>query len=111
MSPRGKQPSGLLTQQKVLRAAVALFLEKGCASIMRGYMTVPCDLYFTIERKLRRFLSCCMRLYCVPEEKQEQVIARVLQMDLRTQAQEIVGEAVRRAEAGFEAVMADTGQA
>ena len=46
-----------------------------------------------------------------PEEKQEQVIARVLQMDLRTQAQEIVGEAVRRAEAGFEAVMADTGQA
>ena len=33
------------------------------------------------------------------------------QMDLRTQAQEIVGEAVRRAEAGFEAVMADTGQA
>ena len=52
-----------------------------------------------------------MRLYCVPEEKQEQVIARVLQMDLRTQAQEIVGEAVRRAEAEFEAVMADTGQA
>ena len=46
-----------------------------------------------------------------PEEKQEQVIARVLQMDLRTQAQEIVGEVVRRAEAGFEAVMADTGQA
>lgn len=67
--------------------------------------------FYEIERKLRRFLSCCMRLYCVPEEKQEQVIARVLQMDLRTQAQEIVGEAVRRAEAGFEAVMADTGQA
>ena len=29
MSPRGKQPNGLLTQQKVLRSAVALFLEKG----------------------------------------------------------------------------------
>lgn len=28
---RGKQASGLLTQQKVLRAAVALFLEKGYA--------------------------------------------------------------------------------
>ena len=27
--PRGKQSVGLLTQQKVLRAAVALFLEKG----------------------------------------------------------------------------------
>lgn len=29
MSPRGKQANGLLTQQKMLRAAVALFLEKG----------------------------------------------------------------------------------
>ena len=27
--PRAKQSVGLLTQQKVLRAAVALFLEKG----------------------------------------------------------------------------------
>ena len=27
--PRGKQSGDLLTQQKVLRAAVALFLEKG----------------------------------------------------------------------------------
>ena len=29
MSPRGKQTNGLLTQQKMLRAAVALFLESG----------------------------------------------------------------------------------
>ena len=29
LSPRGKQPHGLLTQQKMLRAAVALFLESG----------------------------------------------------------------------------------
>ena len=78
---------------------------------MRGFMGRPCDLYFTMERKLRRFLGCSMRLYRVPEEKQEQVIAQVLQMDLRTQAQGLVDEAVRRAEAGFEAVMADTGRA
>lgn len=36
MSPRGKQPNGLLTQQKVLRAAVALFLEKGYARTTTG---------------------------------------------------------------------------
>ena len=29
LPPKGKQPAGLLTQQKVLRAAVAQFLEKG----------------------------------------------------------------------------------
>lgn len=44
-------------------------LEIASAGVMRGFMGRPCDLYFTIERKLRRFLSCCMRLYCVPEEK------------------------------------------
>lgn len=43
-------------------------LEIASAGVMRGFMGRPCDLYFTIERKLRRFLSCCMRLYCVPEE-------------------------------------------
>ena len=30
MSLRGKQANGLVTQQRVLRAAVAQFLEKGC---------------------------------------------------------------------------------
>ena len=34
--PRGKQSVGLLTQQKVLRAAVALFLEKGYTKTMTG---------------------------------------------------------------------------
>lgn len=32
----GKQAGGLLTQQKVLRAAVALFLEKGYAKTTTG---------------------------------------------------------------------------
>ena len=75
--------------------------------------TTACQPFSAVatHSKVSPFLAAVMRLYCVPEEKQEQVIARVLQMDLRTQAQEIVGEAVRRAEAGFEAVMADTGQA
>lgn len=83
-------------------------LEIASAGVMRGFMGRPCDLYFTLERKIRRFLSCCMRLYCVPQEKQEEMIAQVLQMDLHTQAKAVVADAVRRAEAGFEAVMADT---
>lgn len=36
MSLRGKQPNGLLTQQRVPRAAVALFLEKGYARTTTG---------------------------------------------------------------------------
>ena len=29
----------------------------GSAAIMRGYMARPCDVYFTLERKLERFLQ------------------------------------------------------
>ena len=32
-------------------------LEIGSAGIMRGYMSSPCDTYFTLEKKLARFLS------------------------------------------------------
>lgn len=227
MSPRGKQPNGLLTQQKVLRAAVALFLEKGyaktttgeiaraagigqssffhvfpskealllelvrrmfggqfdlaqqhsgqedpvflyavetslqlhiaelteplrelyvvgyslpstaayiyrstasrlqaifspylpdaqpkdfyemeiaSASIMRGYMTVPCDLYFTMDAKITRFLDCALKLYDVPPEKRRAVTAAVLQMDLHAMAAGIIRRTVAQAEAGFEAL-------
>ena len=111
MSLRGKQANGLVTQQRVLRAAVAQFLEKGytgtttsaylyrstaerlqgifgpylpgaqpkdfyemeiaSAGIMRSFMAVPCDLYFTIEAKTARFLDCALKLYNVPAERRQ----------------------------------------
>ena len=77
---RGKQASGLLTQQKMLRAAVKLFLEKRyegtttaeiarAAGMMRSFVAVPCDMYFTVERKIARFLECALKLYNVPPER------------------------------------------
>ena len=30
---------------------------------MRGFMTVPCNLYFTAEAKVARFLDCALKLY------------------------------------------------
>lgn len=43
-------------------------LELASAGVTRSYMSVPCDMYFTMERKIRRYLSCCFRIYCVPEK-------------------------------------------
>lgn len=39
MSLRGKQANGLVTQQRVLRAAVAQFLEKGCTGTTTADIT------------------------------------------------------------------------
>ena len=79
-------------------------MEIASAGIMRGFMSVPCDLYFTPEAKITRFLDCSLKIYNVPEEKRAAATAAVLQMDLHTMAADIIQKTVRQAEEGFEAL-------
>ena len=65
-------------------------IEIGTAGIMRGYMARPCDVYFTLERKLERFLQLTLRIYCVPEEKQREVMALIASLDIRAIANEVM---------------------
>ncbi len=58
-------------------------LEIATGGIMRGFMTVPCDMWFTMEQKVEAFLECSLRLYSVPEEKIREVIAYVGGMDFK----------------------------
>ena len=81
-------------------------LEVASAGVTRSFMSKPCDLYFTMERKLRRYLSCCYKLYEVPVDRYLPVIGQVQEMDLRTVAGMIIARTVKAAEDGFEAVMA-----
>lgn len=57
-------------------------LEIGSAGIMRGYMSRPCDKYFTIEKKLDRFLRMSLSAYNVPKEEQDRAVAYVLNSDI-----------------------------
>lgn len=83
--PRGLQRKGIERRNKLLHAAIKLFLKNGYektttasiakeAGIMRAFMARPCNMYFTIEGKIIRFLSSVFTLYSVPKEKQEAVI-------------------------------------
>ena len=49
-------------------------LEIASAGIMRGYLTMPCDMYFTMDRKIRKFLETTFKIYDVPKEKIEEAI-------------------------------------
>lgn len=80
-------------------------MDIASSSIMRGFMAKPCDMYFTMERKLRRFYNCCFTIYKVPEEVQEEIIQKVLRMNLRPVAEKIIKDTVKSAEEGFEAAM------
>lgn len=65
-------------------------LEIGSAGIMRG-----CDMYFTLERKLERFLSMSLGVYNVPEDERRRIIDRILELDMRAIATNVLHELVQ----------------
>lgn len=65
-------------------------LEIGTAGIMRSYMAKHCDKYFTLERKLERFLVMSMGAYSVPEEEQKRVLDYMMTIDIRTVANSVM---------------------
>ena len=80
-------------------------LELASSGVTRSFMARHCDIYFTMERKLRRYLGCCFRLFDVPADRYAPVIETILQMPLAQQAGQIIESTVAQAEAGFEALL------
>jgi len=69
--------------------------EISSAGIMRNQMSVPCDIYYTMERKIREFLEATLLLYRVPDEKIGEAIDFVLQFDWKTIAESITDRMLR----------------
>ncbi|MBQ3017641.1 MAG: TetR/AcrR family transcriptional regulator [Clostridia bacterium] len=68
------------------------FYEKELASagIMRNYMTRPCGIYFTMDRKVKAFLENTFLLYEIPREKIEEAIKFVSQFDFKLLAKQVI---------------------
>ncbi len=68
------------------------FYKKEIASggIMRGFMTIPCDMWFTMDQKVEAFLENTFLLYRIPEEKIRQAIEFVSQFDFTTIAKNMI---------------------
>lgn len=65
-------------------------LEIASGGIMRSFMTVPCDMFFTMDMKIRFFLETTFRVYKVSEEKIAEAIAFVGQFDFKTIAEKVI---------------------
>ena len=65
-------------------------MEIGTAGLMRNYMARKCDIHFPPERKLSRFLTAALRVYRVPEEEQEKVLAFIASLDIRAIAEKVM---------------------
>lgn len=73
--------------------------EIASAGIMRNHIAVPCDMYYTMERKVRTFLETTFLIYHVPEEKIREAIAFVNQFDWATIAQNVIQEMLQSLQA------------
>lgn len=65
-------------------------LEIASGGIMRGFMTIPCSMLLTMERKITAFLETTFSVYKVPEEKVKEVIEFVKQYDFKKIADETI---------------------
>lgn len=65
-------------------------MEIASGGIIRGFMSVPCDMYFTMDAKVTRYLETTFRVYRVPQEKAQEAIRFVSQFDFAQIAQNVV---------------------
>lgn len=65
-------------------------LEIASGGIMRGFLSVPCDMYFTMERKVKRFLETTFKLYDVPKEKIQEAVEFISNFDFELIAKQTI---------------------
>lgn len=77
-------------------------MEIGTSGLMRSYMAKRCDIHFPLQRKLECFLTAAMRVYRVPEEDQEKVLAFIAVLDIEAVSSEIVQKVFAMLEMKFD---------
>ena len=65
-------------------------LEIATMGIMRAYMSVPCDMYFTIEAKVDRLISTMLKIYDVDKQTIEKVKDFIIKIDFEAVAKHAV---------------------
>ena len=55
-------------------------------------MSVPCDMYFTMQRKVKRYLETAFLVYKVPEAKIREAVNFVSQIDFESAAPQVINQ-------------------
>lgn len=76
--------------------------EIGSSGIMRAYMARKCDCYFTLKRKIEKFLNMTLKAYNVPSKEREEVIKKVLEMDIEKIAHDVMNKLFSALELAFD---------
>ncbi len=70
--------------------------EIASSGIMRGFMTIPCDMWFTMDKKVDAFLESTFKIYDIGQEKIEEAIEFVKQFDYETIAKNVIDAMIEK---------------
>ena len=62
---------------------------------MRGFMTLPCDMWFTMDQKVKTFLETTFKIYDVPKEKIAEAVEFVSKIDFVEFAQTMIARMLK----------------
>ena len=77
-------------------------MELGTAGMMRSFMARPCNPYFTLEKKVQRFLEMALSVFHVPADEKAQIIAYAAKQDTRAAAKRALDELFQSLSMQFE---------
>ena len=63
-------------------------LEIAAGGIVRGYLSTPCDMYFTMDHKVSRLITSLFKVFDVSEEKITETLEFLSQFDFEELAEE-----------------------
>lgn len=66
--------------------------EIGSAGMMRAFMQRKCDKYFTLQKKIERFLNMSLAIYSVPKSEIEKAIEIVKASDIEKTSKSVMAE-------------------
>ena len=65
-------------------------LEIAAAGIMRGFIINPCNMYFTMDRKVNRFIKTLLKVFEVPKEEVEGIIKKIEKFKMKEYSIEVI---------------------
>jgi len=63
-------------------------LEIAAGGIVRGYLSTPCDMYFTMDHKVSRLITSIFKVFDVSEEEISKTLEFISQFDFDELAQD-----------------------
>ena len=76
--------------------------EIGTAGMMRSFMAHPCDMYFTLQKKAKRFLEMALNVYNVPKEEQSEIFRTLESFDMENTAKSVLDKLFVALEMNFD---------